>query len=298
MINITRPKPYIGILVFILVIALMIIIAAPLQHYLGMWGVALTQIMLLACAIIPALLIKWDLREVFKFKVPLARQVLGVILIWIGGYLTAMPVTMIITYLFPQGMLDVSTGILDLFKELPFPVTFFIIAVMPAVCEEFLHRGFILYTLGSMKKWTTIIIMAVIFGIFHLDPYRFLVTAVLGFFLTYIMIETRNILLPMLFHFINNALSAVLSLVPSSSAEVTQIPFMTVGIFILLSAVVPFLFLGGSALLKTKEEIRKKPIKTRVIWIAAASTLILAAAGFIIIIISLPEFLSLMDTLN
>ena len=38
--------------------------------------------------------------------------------------------------------------------------------------------------------------MGIIFGIFHLDFVRFIPTAVLGAALTYVMLETDNILLP------------------------------------------------------------------------------------------------------
>jgi len=88
--------------------------------------------------------------------------------------------------------------------SVPLVLSVAIMGVMPGICEEVLHRGLILHTLKNQKNDTVkIILMAAIFGVFHIDPYRFLPTALIGLVLSYIMIKTENILLPVLLHFAN-----------------------------------------------------------------------------------------------
>ncbi|HOL17232.1 MAG TPA: type II CAAX endopeptidase family protein [Bacillota bacterium] len=283
-----KPNLYIGLIVFFMVLVLMILVAMPMQMAWGMWGLALTELMLLACAIVPALIFKWDLREIFKFSRPTVRQIFGVLVLWLGAYLAIAAVTMIIAYFFPEGVSYVSSELSKFFSSVPFPLTLLIAAVMPAVCEEALHRGLILHTFGGKSKWITMMGMGLIFGIFHLDPYRFLGTAILGVILTLIMIETQNILLPILFHFVNNSASLLSTLIDESGAAV-QPPLESVGVFMILAAAVPFLLLAGSRLLKSKAESRSNPVSKRAKFVAVAAAVILAAAGTGIIAASLAQ---------
>ena len=107
-----KPNIYIGLIVFIIVLVLMVFVAAPMQYAWGMWGLALTELMLLLCAIVPALILKWDLREIFRFSRPAARQIFGVLVLWLGTYLSVAAITMIIFYLFPEGLGYVSNELL------------------------------------------------------------------------------------------------------------------------------------------------------------------------------------------
>ena len=279
---IIKPRVAIGIFVFILVIILTFVVAVPVQTALGIWGLAITELMLLACALVPALLLKWDLKEVFPLKIPSLRQLFGVLVLLTGSYLSVLTINMIVLYLFPQGLTDVSNVFLELFKSVPLPVALFIVAVMPAVCEECLHRGFILFNFQGVGKWATVLAMGLIFGIFHLDPYRFFGTAVLGLLLTFIMVETRNLLLPMLFHLLNNAFSVLASLTSEPSAEVIRVPLTAVGVYLVVAAIIPFIFLWGSRLLKSKEECRNNPLRKRAKLVAIIAALILFVSGIAI----------------
>lgn len=277
-----KPRVAIGIFVFLLVIVLTIIVAVPVQTAWEIWGLAITELMLLACALVPALLLKWDLREVFPVKIPSLRQLFGVLVLLTGSYLSVLAINMVIFYLFPQGLTDVSNQFLYLFRSVPLPVALFIVAVMPAVCEECLHRGFILYNFQGVGKWATVLAMGLIFGIFHLDPYRFLGTAVLGVLLTFIMVETRNLLLPMLFHLLNNAFSVLASLTSEPSAEVISVPLTAVGVYLVMAAIIPFIFLWGSRLLKSKEECRNHPLSKGTKYVAIIVALVLLISGIAI----------------
>lgn len=83
----------------------------------------------------------------------------------------------------------------------------------------------------------------------------------------------------MLFHFLNNFVSTFSALTAQADVEMNGIPLITVGVFLLLTAAVPFLFIGGSKLLKTKEESKRRPVSKRAKWLAFGSALILAVVG-------------------
>ncbi|HOA36627.1 MAG: type II CAAX endopeptidase family protein [Dethiobacteria bacterium] len=278
-----KPSIFIGLIVFMAVLLLLILVAAPMQLAWGMWGLALTELMILACAVVPALILKWDLREIFKVSRPSARQIFGVLVLWLGAYIAVLAIVMITTYLFPKGMGYASNEMLKFIRSVSFPLALFIMAVMPAVCEEALHRGLILHTFGGKNKWVTIMGMGLIFGIFHLDPYRFLGAGVLGTVLTLIMIETRNLALPVLFHFINNSVSSLSALTSEPGLEPVRVSLSAVGISLVMASAVPFLLVAGSRLLRGRAENRSNPVSKRTKFIAAAATVMLAAAGIGII---------------
>lgn len=64
-------KPYQGIIIFILVILLIIFVAVPIQRKWGIYGLALTELIILLLAIIPAIILKTNLKEIFPVKKPL-----------------------------------------------------------------------------------------------------------------------------------------------------------------------------------------------------------------------------------
>jgi membrane protease YdiL (CAAX protease family) len=181
----------------------------------------------------------------------------------------------------------------------PKGTAFFIIAVMPAICEEALHRGFILSSLASVKnKWIIVLSMGVIFGLFHLDLYRFLPTAVLGMALSYIMIETKNMVLPFFFHFINNALTTLASSTTKSQPTLTEINsgmmLTALAAFLVIGAIIPFLLLFGSRLIHCKEAVdeiediaTKKKRKNKMTIAAALCSVIMVLLGVVLMALSL-----------
>ena len=254
-------KPYHGIILFALVVVFELFGAAPIQARLGMAGVAVTELIILAMAIIPALLLKVNLKEMFPVKKPALRQVFGVLLIWFGTFLLGILITMFIGFFFPQGMAQLGTDMGNIFRSVPMWATYLIVAVMPAICEESLHRGFILTSMKPIRKdWIIVVVMGVIFGIFHLDPYRFAATAILGMGITYVMLKTQNFLMPALFHLVNNSLSVIASFLSAGAAGAAQqadtaavlSSGMSLGSYLIIGSIIPFLLLGGVVLLREK----------------------------------------------
>lgn len=263
-------KPWMGVIWFVGVMVVFIFGCAPLQYYFGMTGLALTEMIILIMALIPTFLAGQKFSEVFPVKRPALRHLVGVVLMWVGTFMVVSVVNIIISLMFPKEMAELSEGLGDVFTSIPFILSFLVVAVMPAICEEALHRGYILSTMRSVKKdWIVVLIMGVIFGVFHLDPFRFAGTAILGGVMTYIMLKTSNFLYPALLHFINNSFSLLVSFWVAGQSETNpEIAAArstglngaaTVGAVLIFACAAPLLLAGGAALLRKKIRDEEEP---------------------------------------
>ena len=267
-------KPWHGVVSFVVMMVLFVIIGYPIQYKLGLIGVGITELLLLVMAIGAALIFKQDLREVFRIKKPKVRELLGVLVFFIGGYVLVIMITAIMTMLFPQGMTQVSAGLNDVMTSKGMWLGILIVSVMPAICEEAVHRGFILHTFKGVKKqWVIVLSMALIFGVFHMDVYRFVPTAILGACMTWVMLKTDNMLMPSLYHGVNNLFPVLLgfamkglteSLTTADSTSVTAATEMltssgaallgAIGTYLMSLMIVPPLMFAGTLLMKPKGE--------------------------------------------
>ena len=141
-----------------------------LQRHLGVYGLVMTELMILAFAVLPLVMSKSKVsfKEVFPMAIPKVKDVLGSLLVWFGTYSVVLVVASLTAVFFPQ-MLKVNSEISDFFKQSPMILLIFSGAIMPALCEEMLHRGLIQYSLRQFKYWQIVMIMALFFGVFHLD---------------------------------------------------------------------------------------------------------------------------------
>lgn len=87
-----------------------------------------------------------------------------------------------------------------------------VLALLPAIAEEFFFRGIIQQTIQriSNNKHVAIWITAIIFSFVHFQFYGFFPRLFLGALLGYIFMYSRSLWAPILVHFINNALSILL----------------------------------------------------------------------------------------
>ncbi len=88
-----------------------------------------------------------------------------------------------------------------------------IIAILPALGEEFFFRGILQKILSDWfnRIHLGIIIAAICFSAFHMQFYGFLPRLLLGIYFGYLFYWSNNIWLPVLAHFLNNAIAVTLS---------------------------------------------------------------------------------------
>lgn len=165
---------------------------------------------------------KVDLRGALALRLPAPRFVLAALLLGISAWIPAHELSVLQSAVLPvNDAFEKSAKLLtDTLAELPPLTVIFILAVIPAVCEELFFRGLLLSGLSaSMRKWTAICLSAVVFGLFHFMLIKFAVTAALGFLLGFLCWQSRSIFPGMIVHLLHNGLGALSLFYPQWYAQ-------------------------------------------------------------------------------
>jgi len=278
-----KPRFYIGLAILLAETVTVPLVLNPFREQFGLWTTLGVQMIVLAFGVLPPIIFKWDLREVFPFKRPMIRQIFGIIILWFSQLYLGILVNNILNYFFPQ----ISGGIQEirnLSLSIPLIATFIIMVIMPPVCEELLHRGTIRYTfIGVKNKWIKIAALGLIFGVFHMNLSQFAPTTIVGMFAAYIIIDTENLFLTMLLHIMQNSLSFCVDILKAASGPAAPVQNSQaapmIGNFLVLCTIIPFLIVWGSKLLHSKEYNREHKLGKRAKWFAAISAAFCFIAG-------------------
>ena len=84
-------------------------------------------------------------------------------------------------------------------------------AFLPAMCEEFLHRGLFQSMVAKEKGFISAILTGILFGLYHLNIYQTGYAAVLGIVMGLIAYYSKSIWPAVIMHFMNNAINVFLS---------------------------------------------------------------------------------------
>ncbi len=190
-----------------LVLILYIYIGSLIQADYGIWGIFGSQILIVSVPLLYAIYTKKSLKKTFHLKLckPLA-YVAGLIL-FLGVFLLENKLSNILYQLFPEEFSSTNSGLTDVLMGQGKLVTYMIVAFAPAICEEMLFRGFVFSGFkNSYKKWTAIIISAIIFGVFHTSLIRLIPTAILGGVFAYLVYSTGSLFSSMICHCFNNGI--------------------------------------------------------------------------------------------
>ncbi|MEA2095458.1 MAG: ABC transporter permease subunit/CPBP intramembrane protease [Candidatus Cloacimonadota bacterium] len=203
---------------FVIVYFVVMIIA--LYYIGGSWqmkdmmnGLIKTQLLLI---LLPVLMImrisKTDIKSTFRLNNTNPLNFLIVLIAALPLLLLSGILGQLINYIFP-----VSEAYLEAFQNLVTVqenglwFTIFVVGVLPGICEEVMFRGFILSALRKKGLWYGIILSAILFGAFHLDPFRFLPVTLLGVWLGYLAVKTNSLYVPILAHFAQNSLAILIT---------------------------------------------------------------------------------------
>lgn len=93
----------------------------------------------------------------------------------------------------------------------------FVVAIIPALCEEILFRGLVQKSFEQkFKPYFSIFITSLFFGLYHFNPYGLVALVALGFYFGFAAYKSDSIFIPMILHFINNFLAVIAFLVLGS----------------------------------------------------------------------------------
>ena len=299
----------ISFVAFFIVLGVLLFIAYPLQMKLGNAGLVATELIVLAIAIVGCIITRQKFSEMFPVKKPTARQILGVVVIWVSMYIMSMASAAVSGMVMPERFMAVSNTL----TGMSFPFKLFTVAILPPICEEAVHRGLITHFLKPIEhRWIIILIVGIEFGFLHWEPIKFLSTGIAGACLVYVYLKTKNLFLPAIMHFLNNFPAVFVSekstdfvdavAVSEEMGIIGEITFdsslmtlslgISAGMFILLCAVVPWLLYAGSRLLDDKgEEVtdkKKKMVANTVISIVSAvSGIAIMGVCFVMLVVNI-----------
>lgn len=104
----------------------------------------------------------------------------------------------------------VSESMATLVEEYPLPLVFFVIAVLPAICEETVYRGVLYRGYRNCGAGTAVVMTAVLFGLMHMNPSQFFYAVVFGLLLATVNEITDSIVPSVLVHLYVNGRSVLL----------------------------------------------------------------------------------------
>ncbi|MDE2886855.1 MAG: type II CAAX endopeptidase family protein [Gemmatimonadota bacterium] len=106
----------------------------------------------------------------------------------------------------PEWVLEIFRDLV--WKETPFAFAFYNLAIQPPLIEEVLFRGVILIgLLANQRRSLAVFWSALLFALFHLNPWQFPAAFVLGFVFAFWVIQTGSLLPAIAGHAINNFLA-------------------------------------------------------------------------------------------
>jgi sodium transport system permease protein len=215
----------IGDMLLVIAVTVLLVIyaggAASLDSVTG--GIILTQISIIGVPLVSAWYTRCDLKKSFKLKLPRLRDIPAAIFLMAGTMLLGMIITMISSAVFKSSA-DSAVETTSTLMSGGFITSLLLVALLPAVCEEFLFRGYILGAFQSrFKPAVAILASACIFGLYHMNLVRFFTTAFLGLMLAYVAYKTKSIIPGIIMHFLNNATACVQMYYPEKVASLVPV---------------------------------------------------------------------------
>jgi sodium transport system permease protein len=203
---------YYGLMYYALALAGLYYIGGSLQkppHVMN--GLLQTEILLIFLPpLIILRLLKLKPKEILRLNAPKLKELAVVPFIALSGALISAMLAQFMDLIFPipKEYLDTMTKLLS--QNAPFWQLLGVFALAPAFCEEILFRGFLMRFYESYGKVVAVVATALLFAVFHLDPFKIVSVLFMGIVLGYLLIRTNSIYNSMLAHFLNNALALVI----------------------------------------------------------------------------------------
>lgn len=204
--------PGIGDIILLLCVQLLLMfyVGTGAQLKLGFGGVAVTQALILLVPLAYLWYLKGDYRKVLSLKRPKVSYLLGAFVTWIGTYILMLGVSFILMPLMQEST-QAQAETMEIFVKQPLWALVLVIALMPAIGEECMFRGFVYGSLkDKTKNMIAMLITSALFGIYHMSLIKFFTTFILGFMFVMVVSETGSIFCSMLMHFCNNLVSVLL----------------------------------------------------------------------------------------
>lgn len=200
-------NPFYGLVYFAIAVLALFYLGGKWQAANLVKGLQMTELALILLPVLIVLrLLKLKPKETLRLKLPRLQEVALVPFIAVSAAVLVTLAAQLINavFPFPPEYMESMSKIFQ--QDVSLGMMFLVIAILPGICEEVLFRGFLIRFFGD-KARNAVIISALLFAIFHLDPFRFLPVFLLGLLLGYLTVRSGSIINSMLSHAINNGLA-------------------------------------------------------------------------------------------
>ena len=214
--------PTVSDAMFVMAVTLLLLMYAGsiLQLRYGLAGLFMTQMLLLAAPLCLVIYTRRDIRETYGFAGAKLQAYLGSAILGVGLFLVNLVIAAGMLRLFPNSAENIETAFSTVMGD-NMAAALFVIALTPAVCEEMLFRGVVFHAIKARHHAAAACtVTAVLFGCFHMSLVKLIPTGLLGLVLCLVVWQTGSIYPAMLMHFMNNALSVVISFCPEQIGKV------------------------------------------------------------------------------
>ncbi len=183
------------------------------NHLSDSGRIAVAEVLFIALPpLLFSLAFRYNLKETFRLKRPRLRDLGVVILISPVATLAAYSagVLAIVLVRLGFGTMQISGDIGDVMNR-GLPLAVVTIGIFPAICEEWMFRGFFQRGMEGFGTRWGVLLSGVLFGLFHFDFQRLAAQTLLGLVMAYVVYRTGSIFNAMLLHFLHNAGSVILA---------------------------------------------------------------------------------------
>jgi len=203
--------------------------------------------------ILAAIYIKADMKKTFSLKLPKVKDLFGAMIIGVGGICLNLLVSSLLSTVFPSDAEGMNEQYMQILDGVSFVQGLLLMALLPAVCEEIMFRGYMFTAFKNrMSLAKAIIIVSLLFGVSHMSMIKILPTAVLGAVLAYTIHKSESIVTSALIHFANNALAVVTMFYGTEIAFLND-EAMTVPIMVAMGVIAAVGIPIGALILKGKK---------------------------------------------
>lgn len=178
--------------------------------------------MILAPALLMATMLTTSLRKSLRIRMPHWTTLPLAVLLGVTLHPMYVMLAEFITYTYPVS--EQAAAAMKPFAEeissAPWLTIVFLMAVVPAICEELAFRGFIFGGLvREGGRLRAVVITALMFGVSHGVLQQSIAATIMGLLLGWIALRTGSVLPGILIHFTNNSLSVSLERIATSQWE-------------------------------------------------------------------------------
>lgn len=204
----SRPGIFSANVLYLVVGLLLLFVGFLVQSYELYLGLVVTEYVLI---LIPNIIfIKMrglSLKRVLKLNGFSLKQLGYTILMVLFSYPIAVFLNLIV-----MNIINMFTEFMPTTVPIPmtpreFLISFIIIGVTPGICEEVMFRGTILNAYETLGYKKSIVISALLFGIFHFNIANLVGPTFLGIILGIVALKSNTIFLPIIGHTLNNTIA-------------------------------------------------------------------------------------------